>query len=208
MSDLLDNLRKFNSKERFFLVGHLLGKQEFLPSPSFRKRISEELELTLPECVFSAMDYHLDWLYASLYIALSAGQNEVFPNHNILIRAQQEDIDYIIAYEENGTFKIILIEAKAKSGWLNTQLRSKAERLIKIFGFDGKYWNNVNPYFILMSPHKPKNIDVSYWPSWMQLDGHPRWMELPIPDDLFKVTRCNKKGTPLQSGTYWKVIRR
>jgi len=208
MNDFIEYLRRFNSKERFYLVGHLLGNSEFLLASDSVDQISGELDISIPKGAFAAMDFHLDWLYASLYKAFAGDQSEVIPNQGKNIAGQQEDIDYLIAFEEGGAYSVILIEAKAKSGWSVSQLDSKANRLSKIFGDDGKDWRNLRPYFMLISPKRPKNIDASGWPSWMRPDSQPTWIELPVPDNLLKVTRCDENGKPQQAGGHWKVVSR
>src|SRR4051812_23440982 len=65
----LEYLRRLNRKERFFLVGMALGNPSFELAPAFRDLIGGALGLKIPHDSFVAMDYHLDWIYASLEIA-------------------------------------------------------------------------------------------------------------------------------------------
>jgi hypothetical protein len=197
----------FNSKERFFLVGQVLGNREFKPSSQFLKKLSQVIGISIPKNVFSAMDYHLDWLYASLVIN-EEGQQKKYSNEKRIIRAQQEDVDYILAFEVNGMCNIILIEAKGVTAWSNKQLTSKAKRLKKIFGAKGNKWSNIKPYFVLMSPRKPENLEYSGWPDWMCPDNI-KYIPIEInKDKLRKVTRCAKDGTPCKDGNYWKIAKR
>jgi len=206
MRQLIDNLRSFNSKERFFLIGHILGNANFTPSQEFRKSIEDSLDLKIPEEVFTAMDYHLDWIYAGLCLTFNnGGESKVFPNTNRIIKAQQEDIDFIIAFAKGDFCHIVLIEAKGVAGWTNKQLNSKAERLGQIFGKDGEKWPGVKPHFLLLSPQRPKELNVQGWPVWVTMDDQVRWSKLPIPSGLRKVTRCDSKGRPDQNGRFWKV---
>ncbi|MCX8042892.1 MAG: hypothetical protein N3B18_02055 [Desulfobacterota bacterium] len=95
------------------------------------------MRLKIPKAVFAAIDYHLDWLYASLKIAASNDTATVFPNRKGMIKAHQEDVDFLIAYEANDVYHLILIEAKGVTGLTNKQMTSKANRLRDIFGDDG-----------------------------------------------------------------------
>ena len=74
MADLIGVLESFNRKERFFLVGQALGNPRFKLSRDFRTRLGkavglEENGIKIPANAFAAMDYHLDWVAASLFLA-------------------------------------------------------------------------------------------------------------------------------------------
>lgn len=209
MSGLIDNLRSFNSKERFFLIGKVLGNPDFRLSTAFKNNLGNKLELDIPDSAFAAMDYHLDWLYASLYLTFNGEPHGVHPNKNKIIRAQQEDVDFIIAFDSGGTYHIILIEAKGVTGWTNRQLDSKAKRFGQFFGVEGTNWRGVIPHFLLMSPRRPSHdVHFSGWPAWMHSNGQVNWLELKIPQDLYKVTRCDAKGRNDRNGKYWKRQKR
>ena len=84
------------------------------------------------------MDYHLDWLHAGLFLALPENDEEgVHLNTETVASDNQEDIDLLVAFEAEDITHLILIEAKAATGWTNKQTLSKAERLQRIFGKDG-----------------------------------------------------------------------
>ena len=203
MKQLIDNLCSFNSKERFFLIGHALGNKDFTLSHVFKKEIANALRLDMPDSLFAAMDYHLDWLYASLHLTFNGGECQIFPNSDRLVKAQQEDIDLIIAFAEDTTCHIILVEAKGVTGWTNKQMNSKATRFAEIFGSDGKRWPSVNPHFLLLSPRRSKHLDMSKWPSWMTPNGKVPWIELPVPPKLRKVARCGPNAVPDRNGLFW-----
>jgi len=205
MKQLIDNLRSFNSKERFFLIGHALGNRNFALSQAFKNYIGNVFRLEIPSDSFVAMDYHLEWLYASLYLTFSASaeNSQIFINTDGLIKGNQEDIDLVIAFSEDASYHIILIEAKGVTGWANKQANSKAIRLRKIFGPDGRRWPGVNPHFLLFSPTRPKRLDISGWPMWITINGQVPWLELPIPAGLRKVTRCNSTGQKDRNGQFW-----
>ncbi len=209
MSHIIDSLRSFNSKERFFLVGQILGNPEFLPCPTFREQLGEALGLEIPETVFSAMDYHLDWLYAALRVATDNREEAVYSNSERIVKAQQEDMDFLIAFDAVGVCHIVLIEAKGVTGWTNSQMKSKANRLRAILGEDGKKWPGVQPHFVLMSASAPQRLDASMWPQWMtRPDGGVAWIELCIPVDLRSVSRCNADRRKDIHGECWSVFLR
>lgn len=204
MKTLIENLRSFNSKERFFLIGHILGNKNFTPSQAFKKNIEDSLRLKIPDELFAAIDYHLDWLYASLYLTFNGnGESQIVSNSDRMIKAQQEDIDFIIAFPEDTSCHIILVEAKGVTGWTNKQMNSKAMRFEEIFGSDGKRWPGVYPHFLLLSPRRSEHLNITKWPSWMTINGKVPWVELPIPNRLKKVTRCSSVGVPDIAGVFW-----
>ncbi len=69
MQNLIEYLKDFNSKERFFLAGQILGNPSFTLPRSFVKSSVTFWKFRIPADALSAMDYHIDWLYASLNLA-------------------------------------------------------------------------------------------------------------------------------------------
>jgi len=203
--NLLEKLRSFNSKERFFMVGYILGNPDFKPSQTFVEEIENILNLKFPKELFTAMDYHIDWLYASLHLAFNNDSFGIHPNDDRLIKGQQEDIDFLIAFLQNDCCHIVLIEAKGTMAWRNKQMRSKATRLGGIFGQEGDKWSGVIPHFLILSPKKSKNLNISDWPSWMTLGGEVPWGKLSVPNGLRKVTRCDEYGYANKDGEFWKL---
>jgi hypothetical protein len=211
MNELVKNLQSFNSKERFFLIGQMLGNTEFKLSAETINELntSLDLELKIPTDVFSAMDYHLDWLYASLRITKEyPDNNKIYSNEEGIIKAQQEDIDYLVVFESYNKTHIVLIEAKGVTGWDNKQMDSKALRLNDIFGTDGNKWTNVIPHFLLMSPNEPQRLNSKKWPVWMAPDGEVKWLKLSVRENLNRITRCSEDGKSNKNGGYWRKIRR
>ncbi len=210
MSQVIENLKSFNSKERFFLVGHILGNVAFKPCPAFRESITSVLDIRLPESIFAAMDYHLDWLYASLFLAFNPNpEQRIFDNKDRLIKGQQEDVDFLFAYEADDSSHIILLEAKGVGGFTNKQIGSKADRFREIFAMNGKRWPGVVPHFAFVSPDRPsERLHSPAWPMWMRPNNIVPWIQLPIPSGLKKVTRCNQQGKPDEKGEYWTIYRR
>ena len=208
MQNLIKYLKDFNSKERFFLTGQILGNPSFTPSSEFREKLSALLEISIPADALSAMDYHIDWLYASLNLANDNDLSKIYPNENRFIKAQQEDIDWLIAFNTQSAYHLVLIEAKGVTGWTNEQMTSKANRFGEIFGKQGNSWPGVVPHFVMMSSSQSQHLSVEKWPQWMAPNGKIKWLELPIPKSLIHVYRCNEQGQESKDGQSWKVKKR
>lgn len=199
-------LASFNRKERYLLFEWALDRQGFPLGDSFRESLYASTELRVPERSFVAMDYHLDWIYAAL--AWHAGDirpGEVNRSKQTLeLTATQQDVDALIGWTDGSDAShLILLEAKAYSGWNNKQLQHKANRLAAIFGDEGDRWPDVTPLLLLVGPKPSKGIDVAKWPTWMK---RYRTLDLPKPDpERLKVTRCQQDGSPSALGGHWKV---
>ena len=204
--ELISLLRYFNRKERFFLIGQALGNKNFTLSEEFRSLISKKLNLDIPKDAFAAMDYHLDWIYASLYCS-DNGTIDLITDNNFKLNSNQEDIDFIIAYREDNTYHLLLIEAKAESGWTNKQMASKANKLKSILGETKLFWKNVKVYFLITSPRKPLNLRVDILPTYLQQPIENLWFKLELPEYLIKITRCDEGGNSCKEGSKWKVER-
>jgi len=203
--NLIDILRLFNRKERFFLVGEVLDNKKFTLGEDFKKILKVKIGIPIKGIIFSAMDYHLDWIDVSLRFwsgDISIGKK--FINKEGQINKNQEDIDFIIAFKYENKYHIVLLEAKAETGWTNKQMDSKVKRFRTLFGEDGNKVMNVKPHFYLESPRDPKRINKN-WPVWMTSNEKPNWIELKIPDNLLKVTRCDEKKTPSKLGKFCVV---
>jgi hypothetical protein len=218
-ANVIKYLRRFNRKERFLLVGWALGNEAFVLGQDFRILLGDELRLTIPADAFVAMDYHLDWLYASLVLGTEGGEDESQENPRtvdrtdgslgLVIAATQEDVDLIIAFQDGGACHIIIVEAKGVTGWTNKQMESKADRLRTYFK-DGKMWPNVTPHFVIVSPRRyPEGLNVSGWPIWMKKDDkHAHFVQMPpLADRLLRVTRWDDgEGKASRHGDRWKAV--
>lgn len=131
---LIDYLESFNRKERFFLIGQALDNRDCTPGDPFRRQIGGLFGLAVPPSAMVAMDYHLDWLHAGLLLAQGLDEDTAHPNSAGVATGQQEDVDLLIAFEVRAVHHVVLIEAKATTGWTNAQMESKAKRLGRIFG--------------------------------------------------------------------------
>jgi len=205
---LIDCLRSFNAKERFFLLAQALGNPSFVPSSCFRKELGRVVELEIPQDPLSAMDYHIDWIYAGLQFAADSQKVRIYSNAEGIIRAQQEDVDYLVAFDDGDDTHLILIEAKGVTGWTNKQIDSKIRRLVQIFGNDGTMWAGVIPHFVIMSPRRPSGLTTNAWPEWVAPNGEVPWLELSVPKGLRAVTRCDAHGKRDARGRHWRVITR
>ena len=207
MQNLIEYLKDFNSKERFFLVGQILGNPNFTLASEFREKLSDLLEIPIPADALSAMDYHIDWLYASLNLAKDEDTTKIYLNDNNVIKGQQEDVDWLIAFRGQNEYHLILIEAKGVTNWTNKQMTSKAKRFGDIFGIQGNSWIDVVPHFVIMSSSQPKGLVAEEFPQWMAPNGKIKWLELSIPK-LMRVYRCNEQGQENKNGQLWKVKKR
>lgn len=208
MRQLEENLKAFNRRERFFVVGWALDNPSFALGDKFREQVASDTGIRIPPDAFCAMDFPLDWIIGCLwltkeeqatYSALETGE----------VNKRNDDIDLVVAFQAEGKTRLLLIEAKGVTGWHNAQLRNKAKRLKQIFGSGevGDTWPAVEPSFILASPNKPQSIDVTDWPLWMKSGDQPRWwLELPLPGGLRKIVRCDGNGKKNAEGAFWKVV--
>ena len=203
--DLIELLKSFNRKERFFLIGQALGNEDFILSEQFRDVLRNKIGIEIPKDAFVAMDYHWDWIYASLYCAQNNTTEFIAENPELKLNSNQEDADLIVAFCRDGVNHLIMIEAKAESGWTNKQFLSKADRLKFIFGIDQNNWQNVKPYFLITSPRKPRDLKIDALPAYLRRSMEDIWFELNVPNNLQKITRCNDNGKADIIGTKWKV---
>lgn len=177
-NDLIGLLRKLNSKERYWLLWNVIGRDDadaeggasvdrpiesdsFVLTHTFCKKLQAVLDIKgIPADIFWAMDYHLDWLWGAKNVADKIGL------HSAGYRGNQQDVDLLIVFKVEGAVHMIMIEAKGVTPWDNQQLASKMERMNDLFGVDGDKWVGVTPHFVLMSPSESSQIDTSSWPVW------------------------------------------
>ena len=204
MNEIISNLKAFNRKERYYLVGSALGKPDFKLCEEFKEQVERAFGLSIPEDGFAAMDYHLDWIYASLTLS-KYGAETRYSNVEKIVHASSEDIDFLIAFKLLDVYHIILLEAKGVTLFSNKQLQSKIKRLAEIFGKEGGLWPGVVAHFAIVSPKEPQRIKHDNWPAWAKPNGKMKWIQLNIANGLKKVVRCNESGTPDKNGDYWMV---
>ncbi|HHQ4887552.1 TPA: hypothetical protein ACSP3N_004176 [Aeromonas veronii] len=214
--DIISNLRSFNRKERFYLIGQMLGNPEFRMDDNQLDKISKLIGLTIPRKYFAAMDYHLDWIYASLYLTKNNSKSCVERNFieengietDYQISGTQEDVDFLLAFvDEKKITHIVMIEAKGDSYFSNGQLDSKNKRFKAIFGNENT-WPNVRPHFLLCSPKEPQKINIEEPAYFIFKNSKLPWLELDMGEGKNKVTRCDDEGEPYNNGEYWTVENR
>lgn len=220
---LIEYLKSFNRKERFYLISQMLGNPEFRMDKIQLGEISDLIGIKIPTEYFAAMDYHLDWIYASLFLiqndADKAFKRNFIENDGIKIDYQisgtQEDVDFLLAFvDHENTTHIVMIEAKGDSTFSNAQLQSKNERFRAIFyepevsaTHSHTKWKSVKAHFLLCSPKKPRKIEITNPVSFMKSEKLMNsWLKLDMGGDKIKVTRCGKND----SGSYshWVIEKR
>ena len=168
--EILRHLKEFNRKERFFVVGMALGNQAFELDSNFREKLGHAFEVNVPEDAFAPIDYHLDWIYASLFLSSGRRNDNIYDKPDE-ITATQQDIEFLVAFADKDAFHIIMLEAKGDSPFTNSQLENKVRRLEQIFGSHGRKWAGVSPHLALMSPYKPKRLKYHECPTWIYSGG-------------------------------------
>lgn len=215
-NELIKNLKSFNRKERFYLIGQMLGNPEFRMDDTQLDEISKLIKVKIPSEYFSAMDYHLDWIYASLFLT-QGHEEEIFPRNfidnnkkvDLQISGTQEDVDFLLGFvDHENTTHIVMIEAKGDSYFSNGQLDSKNKRFKAIFGNENT-WPNVRPHFLICSPKEPQNIRIEE-PAFFIFNQKSEltWLPLDMENGKIKVTRCSKDTSPSHKGDYWKTEQR
>jgi hypothetical protein len=216
-------LRTFDRKERAWVVRNVIGNMAPPISPAFLEKLSGELELSpsLSADAWWGIDYHLDWLAASIH---------AFRFHNLptkviekpqlnteaLLKHGIEDIDLIIA----DSSRVILIEAKAFGHWDKSQLDSKVKRLRKLFQetnivSDSTGTSSIQVFFVLMSMRRrPRPYVYKEWPSWMlpktlpSIGKSPAWIRMVTShkQTVKRPLRCNEGGDADGKGTFWRIL--
>ena len=199
---MIDYLRLLNRKERFHLLREALGKTTFRLAECFRTRLQSCLSdsprgaASIPPDAFVAMDFHLDWIGMALRLAADGPEGarpDRFPLDGIandgLVSGPQQDVGLLVAFPDDATTHLVMIEAKGDTGWRNEQLDGKAGRLKRIFSGDRPWRESIAPHFLLMFPTRPTSLTKKGWPSWMRPNREPLWLPLPLPEGLVKVTR-------------------
>ena len=201
MSKLIKYLKSFNRKERFILLEKALDT--FRLSDDFRKELGAHLRLAIPDCAYVAMDYHIGWIQMAVYLENNdAVQKNCIPITEEIkgINDNQQDVDLLVAFTEESVTHLVLIEAKADTPWNYGQLDDKVKRLQSVPQSD-----TLKLYFVLMSPKPlpdPNRIERT---TWMKEDGDIPYIRLPLPSNLCKITRWNKKKMPKGEYEYYKI---
>ncbi|MDE0038463.1 MAG: hypothetical protein OXU77_13060 [Gammaproteobacteria bacterium] len=205
--DLIDALKRFNRKERFHLLHHVLGYEgwSFRLSEEFRKDLCSNIGELVPPGALVMMDYHLDWISMAVWLSgrheLPTRQTPALNEARVV--GNQEDIDLLVAFRSSGTVHIVLIEAKGDTSWSNSQLESKVLRLREMFGEVIPDGAKVRPHFVLMAPKESAAINAGTWPFWMKA-AVDRQMCLPWPMTM-KPTLCDAEGKAKRRGRFVRI---
>jgi hypothetical protein len=220
LHQLADALERFNRKERNLLIRDALGHQHIrIPlSDDFRQRVAKVLDLQkeIPEDAWWGTDYHFDWLAGAL--ALHFGDDCVCqtgrPNSHgdtkskRLVQGNQEDIDLLLATGQD----LILIEAKAYSGWSESQLNSKLARIELLRSYKEELAQSsdrkVRLHFLLMSDRRPETWSPK-WPDGVEKNSEVRHLDIHLEnhENVLAVSRCDENGKRSASGDRWRIIR-
>lgn len=200
MSELIEHLQDFNRKERFILLREALGEDTFTLDEGFRARLGETIDVPIPADAFVAMDYHLDWLQMALYFSATPSPPSPIPNDDLFM-ANPQDVDLIVAFDNEETTHVVLLEAKMETGWITEQLHSKAQRLELIFASGRPGADLTTPHFVLTSPKKSEPALAAARTS----RAMPRWMVLPRPAGLQQVTRCTADRKRSAAGRFLRM---
>ena len=204
-STLLSFLESFNRKERFFLVGAALGRPLFELSDEFREMLRSWFGASVPTDAFVAMDYHIDWLQMSIWLAQHGEPASHWQDTDHIASGNQEDIDLVVAFDSADGPHLILIEAKVDTGWNNAQLKSKARRLAAAIPESAISALRLHPHYGLMSPKESPHINVANWPQWMTDDAKPRWHHLGMPAGRRQMVRCDSNGKNAAAGGWVRI---
>ena len=195
--DLIDILESFNRKERFFLLAQALYESEEEPSlklsSGFRKSLFAALGIPVPSApcsrIFVGIDYHLDYIAASLDCWNCGRTSGLFSNifedsdgQFESIEGSQRDVDLLVAFKNEEVFHLVILEAKAYSPWTKAQMEPKTKRLKEIFGSAGDKHKLVKPHFLVISPKQPDNIKGVSFPKWMTPEGKLNYLALRLPN--------------------------
>jgi hypothetical protein len=208
MLSMIDNLERLNRKERFFLIGRVLGNPNFRMDAKFRTELGSAFHLDVPEDAFVAMDYHLNWIYAAAVLTFSTPEGDrIYDNGGKFIDGTQEDVDLLVAFtDKSNTSHLIMLEAKGVTAFSNKQFRHKMDRFKIIYGDNGQLWQNqVKPYFGFISPRRPQRLLLDKCPLWLKVDNEIPWLELPIPGNRLAVFGCDEAGEPNEERAFWTI---
>lgn len=189
---LVENLKRFNAKERDHLMRYAyLGRSaNYTEDKVFLNNDFDRALRNLAglgedaHCVFAGMDYHLDWLFAALWMSTNHPDWEpdlgdsprvpMAPHESVEgvddlytdlrpVTGSQEDIDLLVIYKVANTLALLFVEAKGSAAFDRVQLARKLIRLDRILVDSGvaKNCENSLPYLlVLASPNKPNFLDV------------------------------------------------
>jgi hypothetical protein len=117
--DIASTLRRFNRKERYWVIRNAFGAKVEHLCPKFWTRLQTVLKPRIDhlhrENAWWAVDYHLDWILGALHVHTGLPASYA-PRKNtcildkvetLLVKGQQEDIDLVVASGSD----VVLIES-------------------------------------------------------------------------------------------------
>jgi hypothetical protein len=211
LESFIENLRAFDSHERGLLLAWAVGDEtpdvglRVALNASARNQIGSAIDRAPSPDAFVAMDYTLDWMYAATRWTLHPElkhRPQTWPGSEALT-ATSEDIDLVVAWEDQAGPHLVLLEAKGFTGWRNAQMAHKAQRLDVIF--DERLANQFDVHFLLVGPTPSKGLKTADWPGWMKPGGRTHFLEINDPGLRFAVHRCDGAGNPKKiQPTHWQ----
>lgn len=223
MSELVETLKRFNRKERNWLVRDALGEGAEKLSTSFRNRLSESIrpidkDISVPDDAWWCTDFHIDWLIGALTMLQSSTtggdvvgvapfekppSKEPPSKERMIVTGNQQDIDLVVAW---GT-TLVLIEAKGVGSWKGNGTTGKLQRLSAL---PGTLFEGIEPYLIFCSPED--NGPTDGLPTWTKNDQRRIHIKLeppPCNGPRLRVERCSTKNGKLKpdaNGTGWRIL--
>jgi hypothetical protein len=215
----LDTLKRFNVKERNFLMRYALADRlspRFLVDLTTRLREIGVAGLDGATVVCFGMDFHLEWIHAALLVGtgeLTLGADGNSAPRTPVPDGRIEDVDLLVVLERaDHTLVMVLIEAKGVTSFDREQLESKSKRL-KVFRPElatAQPW--LTPVVLLMSPLEtcPREtnlnqfamqmLDAGVWPEgvdpaqlWMELKDF--YTDMPAPAEPLRISTCYADGS-------------
>lgn len=200
MKSLREHLEELDRKERNAVIRKVFKTENLQLSEEFISDLETTSSVTIPQDYYWALDYHIDWIYAALYSFYKAYSFDDFTpvqyeKNNSSPKFNQEDIDFLIYFNQNNTHTFIFIEAKYDTAWSNKQFKSKDDRLYFIeekFKTTGVF----KFHRILMSPSSPIHLKTNRW----------KWIKMAKKSSLYTISRCTEEGKKSVNGKYWSAF--
>lgn len=218
----VENLTRLDSHERPILMTWAQG-HELRLSGAACQALSDVIKVPIPGYAYIAMDYTLDWLYAAIAMTekpklKSAKVVSPWPPNGEL-KASGEDVDMLVAWEDDQGPHTVLVEAKGFTSWSNARMESKAARLRWIFS--GERVAKFDVHFVLVGPAQPQKLSQEKWPDWMKhltdtapgskphSDKHrAHFVPIKDPGPRLAIQRCTAEGDSDKDGGHWQLVPR
>jgi hypothetical protein len=212
MPTLQSFLMSFDRKERHALLNTIFKNNISIFSQHFLDSLASECGINLPKDYIWFIDYHIDWIEASIFcylcktsldkkVIFARNGNDTYPEFTL--NFTQQDVDFLIYYQTQGRENFILVEAKYTMDWNDKQFQEKNTRFAKILknykALNIEFGSNtdINFYYIFMSPKRPRQLEK--FEDW-------KWIELPQEQQLYSVSRCTSK-VKTRKGDFWSCFK-